>query len=110
MKITAEILPGNHDTHQDWILLLEMATREVFDKMLSCKLNLPETSPHEPLDITAMVGMAGLLRGVLIVRCSRESGKLMASKMLGVGPDAVGPDLADALGEIANMIAGNFKN
>ena len=34
----------------------------------------------------------------------------MASRMLGVEPDKVGADLADALGEVANMVAGNFKN
>ena len=34
----------------------------------------------------------------------------MASKMLGIQPDEVGPNLADALGEIGNMVAGNFKN
>ncbi|MFZ0290591.1 MAG: chemotaxis protein CheX [Candidatus Sulfotelmatobacter sp.] len=34
----------------------------------------------------------------------------MASKMLGVDLDKVGPEIADALGEICNMVAGNFKN
>jgi chemotaxis protein CheX len=30
--------------------------------------------------------------------------------MLGVALDKVGPEVADALGEICNMIAGNFKH
>jgi chemotaxis protein CheX len=30
--------------------------------------------------------------------------------MLGVELDKVGPQMADALGEICNMVAGNFKN
>ena len=34
----------------------------------------------------------------------------MASKMLGLEPDKVGPEMSDALGEVCNMIAGNFKN
>jgi chemotaxis protein CheX len=34
----------------------------------------------------------------------------MASKMLGVEPENIGNELADALGEVANMVAGNFKN
>ena len=33
----------------------------------------------------------------------------MASKMLGMPPEEVDNDSLDALGEIANMIAGNFK-
>jgi CheY-specific phosphatase CheX len=34
----------------------------------------------------------------------------MTSKMLGVALDEVGPDVGDALGEVCNMVAGNFKN
>ncbi len=34
----------------------------------------------------------------------------MASRMLGVDLDKVGPELSDALGEVCNMVAGNFKN
>jgi chemotaxis protein CheX len=34
----------------------------------------------------------------------------MTSKMLGVALDKVGPQMSDALGEICNMVAGNFKN
>jgi len=34
----------------------------------------------------------------------------MTSKMLGVALDKVGLEVADALGEVCNMVAGNFKN
>jgi chemotaxis protein CheX len=51
-----------------------------------------------------------MLCGVMSVRCRREAAALMASKMLGVEIDNVGPDISDALGEICNMVAGNFKN
>ena len=34
----------------------------------------------------------------------------MASKMLGVELDKVGPEISDAIGEVCNMVAGNFKN
>jgi chemotaxis protein CheX len=110
MKTTNKSLPGNGSGGQDWIPLLEAATREVFELMVGCKLTAAETSSQEPLDVTSMVGLAGQLRGVLILRCSRISGVLMAAKMLGAEPTEAGHELADALGEIANMIAGNFKN
>jgi chemotaxis protein CheX len=57
-----------------------------------------------------MVGLAGQLCGVLSLYCSKKAGELMASKMLSIPPEQVGKDLSDALGEISNMIAGNFKN
>jgi chemotaxis protein CheX len=110
MKTTSESLAAKENTRQDWALLLEEATREVFALMLNSQLTVPETLSKEPLDVTAMVGLAGQLRGVLILRCSRNSGVLMATRMLGAKVDERGPELADALGEIANMIAGNFKN
>jgi chemotaxis protein CheX len=60
--------------------------------------------------VTSMVGLAGLLCGVISIRCGHESAGLMASKMLGIEPDKVGPELCDAVGEICNMVAVNFKN
>ena len=87
-----------------------MAAREVFELMLGCKLTLPQAPFEEVREITAMVGLAGLVRGVLSIRCSVKAGKLMASKMLGVGPEQIGAEMCDAFGEICNMVAGNFKN
>ncbi|HEX4921453.1 MAG TPA: chemotaxis protein CheX, partial [Candidatus Bathyarchaeia archaeon] len=34
----------------------------------------------------------------------------MASRMLGIHAEEAGPEMWDAVGEIANMVAGNFKN
>ena len=63
------------------------------------------------MDVTAMVGLAGQLCGVLSVRCEGTAAALMTSKMLGVELHKVGSEeMSDALGEICNMVAGNFKN
>jgi chemotaxis protein CheX len=98
------------DTHEGWIPLLEVATREVFDLMLSCQLTTPTAAEELHRDVTAMVGLAGQLCGVLSVCCDGKAAALITSRMLGVPLDKVGPEVADALGEIANMVAGNFKN
>lgn len=102
-----------HDTHVEWLPLLELAAREVFELMLSSKLSIPDSSAAsgpEKLDITSMVGLAGRLCGVLSINCDNKSAAIMTSKMLGVDPENAGPQLSDAMGEIANMVAGNFKN
>ena len=78
--------------------------------MLGCHLTVHTPSNGEPLNITAMVGLAGQLCGVTRICCSRKSATIMASKMLGVEEDKNGSELADAMGEICNMVAGNFKN
>jgi chemotaxis protein CheX len=95
---------------ETWISLLEVAVREVFELMLSCKLTVPVSADVTSLNITSLVGLAGMLNGVLSVRCDGKAAALMASKMLGVELDKVGPEMPDALGEVCNMIAGNFKN
>ena len=107
---TTGTAPATEGSQQTWLPMLEVATREVFELMLSSKLTKPETVSEGTLDITAMVGLAGQLCGVMSIRCTRKSALLMASKMLGVEPANVGPDMCDAFGEICNMVAGNFKN
>jgi chemotaxis protein CheX len=109
MKSANEMMVDN-GRHQEWVPLLDMATREVFELMLGCKLSLPAANADDKLDITSMVGLAGKLCGVLCVRCDRKSAALMTSKMLGIEVEKVGDELADAIGEICNMVAGNFKN
>jgi len=94
-----------------WLPTLQLAMQEVFELMLACPLQIPSAPPvEEGLDITAMVGLAGQLCGILTVRCSARSAARMASRMLGIDPDNGGPEVWDAMGEICNMVAGNFKN
>jgi chemotaxis protein CheX len=90
--------------------MLEIAAREVFELMLSSKLTLPDATTAYELGLTSMVGLAGQLCGVMSVRCNHATAALMASKMLGIDADKVGPEVCDAFGEVCNMVAGNFKN
>lgn len=94
----------------DWLPILERATQEVFEIVLGCQL-----TPTEPSDdkqkggFTAIVGLAGALCGVVTVCCPVQAADQMAQGMLGEA--TVSPrQVADALGEICNMVAGNFKN
>jgi chemotaxis protein CheX len=109
MKSVTELLADN-GSHENWIPLIDMAAREVFELMLSCQLTAPTSAENTALDVTSMVGLAGQLCGVLSVQCSGKAATLMASKMLGVEVEKVGPEVSDALGEVCNMVAGNFKN
>lgn len=96
--------------HADWIPLLELSAREVFELMLHCELEPLEAIPESGLEITSMVGLAGQLCGVISIRSSRKSAALMAFKMLGEESKNDGAEVRDAFGEVCNMIAGNFKN
>jgi chemotaxis protein CheX len=109
MNSMNEALAAN-SSHEGWGSLLELATREVFQLMLGCPLTVPATEADPTPGVTSMVGLAGQLCGVLSVHCDEKSAALMTSKMLGTDLDKVGAEMSDALGEICNMIAGNFKN
>ena len=109
MNSHSPVLAANRN-HENWTPLLEMAVREVFELMLGCQLTSPIDGEETAPDYTAMVGLAGHLCGLLSVRCHGKAAALMASKMLGVDLDKVGPEVSDALGEVCNMAAGNFKN
>ena len=89
---------------------MEVSVREVFELMLGCRLSEYQGISDEPLNMTAMVGLAGQLCGMVSLQCSAKSSAMMAFKMLGVEPDQMGQEVCDAFGEICNMVAGNFKN
>jgi len=90
---------------------MECAAVEVFALMAGVRLELVAAPGREARgEQTAMVGMAGALCGMITVRCSRVVAGKLASLMLG-GDAATNPAmLRDALGELCNMIAGNFKS
>ena len=99
------------DERDSWGAVLELAAREVFSLMLGVELtSASEPVSEEGLGITSMVGLAGTLRGLLSLRCSSKSAALMASKMLGIDASSNGDEVQDAVGEVCNMVAGNFKN
>jgi chemotaxis protein CheX len=95
-----------------WSSLLQVGAKEVFQIMLQTELaNLPNVAELVPGgDVTAMVGMAGALCGVMSIRCDEKTAEKITGRMLGsVG--AVDPkDVPDAIAEICNMVAGNFKS
>ncbi|HTT34019.1 MAG TPA: chemotaxis protein CheX [Methylomirabilota bacterium] len=94
-----------------WKTILECATVEVFEMMANVHLD-PEPSPEgvPSGDFTAMVGMAGALCGMTSIRCPRAVAARLAAAMLGEESTANPSAPEDALGELCNMVAGNFKS
>jgi len=94
-----------------WPSALQLAVEEVFELMLGSALEIPsEPLSSDGLDVTSMVGLAGQLCGVLSVCCSTKSANRIAARMLATDAVTCGPQVWDAMGEISNMVAGNFKN
>ncbi len=89
------------------------ATLEVFATMIFIDI-----IPGEPLkgqndgidsNLTSMIGLAGDLQGVLAVHCPETAALGITGAMLGMDVATIDDDVRDAIGEIANMVAGGLK-
>lgn len=92
---------------------LVAVVHEVWESFM---LPAPETVGELPqLDHTlvtaASVCLSGAWDGVVIVECPPPLATALSAAMLGMGEDEVSEmDVADTMGEIANMVGGNLKN
>ncbi len=94
-----------------WKGILECAAIEVFSMMAGVTLTCFEQPPTEPRgDHTAMVGLAGSLCGMMTIRCTAASTTKLANQMLGEDASSNPSVMGDAIGELCNMVAGNFKS
>jgi chemotaxis protein CheX len=109
MSVDTTITGRSHE--ENWLPILELSVQEVFEIMLGCRLEPASASEHPPSgEFTAMVGLAGSLCGLLTVCCGARAATSVASRMLGEEAANIEAQVWDALGELCNMIAGNFKN
>jgi hypothetical protein len=96
---------------ENWLPVLELAIEEVFEIMVGTRVKpVPKTETPTPGGYTAMVGIAGGLCGVLTVACDKKTACEVAKCMLGPEIADSEEQVSDALGEICNMIAGNFES
>jgi CheY-specific phosphatase CheX len=102
-----------------WKEVPECATVEVFHMMPGVRLIARLPPAHDPISesappqkqrgLTAMVGMAGALCGITTIHRSADTAIRLASKM---ASDEAAKDpniVSDALGELCNMVVGNFE-
>jgi len=109
--ITGKENPAPTDSHQAWAPILELSAREVFSLMVGQELtSTSDPVQEQDLNLTSMVGLAGSFCGLLSLRCATTSAILIASKMLGLELGEFGDTTMDAVGEVCNMVAGNFKD
>ncbi|MGB8013230.1 MAG: chemotaxis protein CheX [Terriglobales bacterium] len=101
---------GSYAALERWRPIMNEAAKEVFSLMVGSPLTPPLAGEvPEIAEVTGMVGLAGELCGILTIRCSASSAKKIASLMLGLADNEAAEQQNDAVGEICNMVAGNFK-
>jgi chemotaxis protein CheX len=85
----------------------------VFSTMLNLKVELgkaaltPESNSSH--DVSAIIGFSGDYRGSLVLGFPTEVAGRVVALFVGAQIDPENDDFADAIGELANMVAGNAK-
>lgn len=89
------------------------ATLEVFSSMIFIDITAGKSQVGQNVsiesDLTSLLGLAGDLKGLVGIHCTEDAAKSITSSMLGMEIDTLDEDVQDAIGEIANMIAGSLK-
>jgi len=64
-----------------------------------------------PDGLTAAIYFAGAWKGAVLLECTRPQAFEFTHRLMSIDPPAaVNDDVRDALGELANMLAGNLKS
>ncbi len=73
----------------------------------------PEVSSEEnaaiEYNLSSLIGLAGDFKGILAIQCPAEVAMGITGAMLGMEVTELDGDVKDAIGEIANMVAGGLK-
>jgi chemotaxis protein CheX len=90
-----------------------IATIECFKTMITDQI-VPQTpalkrSPYPKYDISGIIGLSGEAQGSISFGFQKDIAVKVVSGMLKAEITEHDPDLPDAIGEIANIIAGNAK-
>jgi chemotaxis protein CheX len=109
-----ETLAAINFTEDELVKSLIKDVQDVFINMVGVEdlMHLPiqvDVTTHFKDCLTAMVGMAGIYNGLVSVHIPWPLAMSFTSLMLGMEVTEIDDDVNDAMGEIANMVAGSFK-
>jgi chemotaxis protein CheX len=89
------------------------SVREVFAKMakVDVKVSPPhfKTKPGSTYEVCGIIGFSGGITGSVVVSFSDAAAEKLVEAFAGMPLTRSSPDFADAVGELANMIAGGAK-
>lgn len=91
---------------------LARITVSVFQTMLQLEVTPAETAgAPAPDGLTAAVYFAGAWKGAVLLECTQPQAFEFTHRLMSIDPpESINDDVRDALGELANMLAGNLKS
>ena len=89
------------------------STSEIFSSMIMMEVSVldQEIASHRVFSesISGVIGLAGVQKGVLAIHLPYKVAMAITGNFLGMEVTEIGPDVEDAIGELANMLGGNIK-
>jgi chemotaxis protein CheX len=89
------------------------SVKRVFETMVHVKMTIgkPYVKPDDcaPSEVSGIIGFSGDAAGCVVISFSKKVAVAAASNFAGMEIGADHPDFSDAIGELANMVAGNAK-
>ena len=89
------------------------SVRNVFMTMVKVKTEvcrpIVKGEPTPSYDVSSIIGFSGDVIGSVVVSFQLSAAEKLVASFAGMHIPASSPDFADALGELANMIAGSAK-
>ncbi len=101
-------------SHTDMAGFVRAAAAEVFSTMLGLEVQAGEAQiltdpPSVSEGVLSIIGLAGPWTGGGCISCSAVLARHICSQLLMTQADSVNEEVLDAVGEVTNMIIGNFK-
>lgn len=90
------------------------STISAFDTMLACVLTRGtpyiKNGSQPSHEVSGVIGLSGRAQGTVVVGLGREAALKVAEILLQERPPEINGDVVDAVGELANIIAGRAKS
>jgi chemotaxis protein CheX len=90
-----------------------VSTVETFKTMLNLEVKQGAVQLKDEnkfsYDVSGIIGLSGEAQGSICMSFPKLLALKLVSKLLGTDIKIIGPEIADGIGEIANIIAGNAK-
>ncbi|MGC4034283.1 MAG: chemotaxis protein CheX [Tepidisphaeraceae bacterium] len=113
MQATAE-QPTTQRLSSKQIMPFVNSTIRVFTTMVKIKPEIVAPVLKEDAkttyDVSGVIGFSGEIIGTVVLSFQMEAAQKLVSALVGMDIDPETPDFIDAVGELANMIAGSAKN
>lgn len=90
-----------------------LAVKRIFETMIMVPFSLGKPvlkkGSEVPHEISSIIGLSGNVSGCVVISLSQEVAFQLVSNLIGEEVNELDEVCTDAIGEIANMIAGNAK-